>query len=161
MNKRQSNRDGEQNVSKFLVLMLELLMNFRDLELKIFNFSPLLAISVLQHDNILLGNGSSELIDLMIRLAPEGDYALGPVEVQYKEYENSCQRYGRAKVADDAIRDARVHAFVNPTNPTGQYLPVQHTMKYIEENCSDGRFVWPFFTTLYSPRFFFVECIVD
>ena len=94
-----------------------------------------------QHDNILLGNGSSELIDLIIRLVPEGNYALGPVEVQYKEYENSCQRYGRVKVADDKIRDAKLHAFVNPTNPTGDYLSVEQVMKYIEENCSDGRFV--------------------
>lgn len=94
----------------------------------------------LNHDNILLGNGSSELIDLIIRLVPEGGYALGPVEVQYKEYENSCQRYGRVKVADNRIGDAKVHAFVNPTNPTGQYLPIEETKKYIEENCSDGSF---------------------
>merc|ERR1719433_1918217 len=35
----------------------------------------------LPHDYLLMGNGSSELIDLIIRLAPAGSYSVGPNEV--------------------------------------------------------------------------------
>ena len=85
-----------------------------------------------------MGNGSSELIDLIIRLAPRGNYAVGPNEVQYKEYENSCHRYDR--VLAENPKEASLHVFVNPTNPTGEYLSVEKTKSYIEETCRNGRY---------------------
>ena len=92
-----------------------------------------------QHDNLLMGNGSSELIDLIIRLAPSGPYSVGPNEVQYKEYENSCHRYNRELATDP--KAAALHVFVNPTNPTGEYMTLEKTKRYIEDNCRNGRYV--------------------
>ncbi len=92
----------------------------------------------LQHDYLLMGNGSSELIDLIIRLAPKGSYSVGPNEVQYKEYENSCHRYDHELTLNP--KEAAIHVFVNPTNPTGEYLSVDKTKQYVEENCKNGRY---------------------
>jgi len=93
----------------------------------------------LPHDYLLMGNGSSELIDLIIRLAPAGSYSVGPNEVQYKEYENSCHRYNRELASNP--KSASLHVFVNPTNPTGEYLSVEKTKQYIENNCRNGSYV--------------------
>jgi histidinol-phosphate/aromatic aminotransferase/cobyric acid decarboxylase-like protein len=92
----------------------------------------------LRHDNLILGNGSSELIDLVIRLAPAGDFAVGPSDVQYKEYETSCKRYGRNQVEP---KQARLHVLVNPTNPTGEYFNLTTLTAYLEKNVSNGSYV--------------------
>jgi histidinol-phosphate/aromatic aminotransferase/cobyric acid decarboxylase-like protein len=93
----------------------------------------------LEHDYIVLGNGSSELIDLIIRLAPKGKFAVGPVDCQYKEYENSCRRYDREQT--DNLSEAQLHVIVNPTNPTGDYLSLSEMQHYLENNCKDGSYV--------------------
>ncbi|KAF9975439.1 hypothetical protein BGZ65_008249 [Modicella reniformis] len=46
-------------------------------------------------DRLLLGNGASELIDLVIRSAPTGSWKAGPWDVQYKEYQRSAETNGR------------------------------------------------------------------
>lgn len=89
---------------------------------------------------LLLGNGASELIDMIARLAPQGGWKPGNTVVQYMEYERSAHNYGRKKLNWDD-KSARLTCMVNPTNPTGDYLNVNEMKKYIEDHCGDGSFV--------------------
>lgn len=98
------------------------------------------AITADIRSRLLLGNGASELIDMIARLAPEGSWKPGNTAVQYMEYERSAHNYERKKVAWND-KSARLTCMVNPTNPTGDYLPVAEMKKFIEDNCGDGSFV--------------------
>jgi histidinol-phosphate/aromatic aminotransferase/cobyric acid decarboxylase-like protein len=89
---------------------------------------------------LILGNGASELIDMVARLAPEGSWKPGNTKVQYMEYERSATNYNRKKANWDD-KSARLTCMVNPTNPTGDYLPVEEMKKFIETNCGNGSFV--------------------
>jgi len=97
---------------------------------------------------LLLGNGASELIDLVIRdhvppaaagdarcWKPGADYGL-----QYKEYERSAQAAGFTVVPHDDV-SASVTCFVNPNNPTGEYFSVEEVKARIEQNCMPGSHV--------------------
>ena len=89
---------------------------------------------------LILGNGASELIDMVARLAPQGHWKPGNTRVQYMEYERSATNYERKK-SQWHDKSARLTCMVNPTNPTGDYLPVEEMKKYIEVHCGDGSFV--------------------
>ena len=90
------------------------------------------------HDRLILGNGASELIDLVVRASPEGSWSAGPTKVQYKEYQRSAQSHGRAVVAAGSTRSATFVSLVNPTNPTGDYMDIQAMRTWIEANVQDG-----------------------
>jgi histidinol-phosphate/aromatic aminotransferase/cobyric acid decarboxylase-like protein len=104
---------------------------------------------------LLLGNGASELIDLVVRISPEGAWKPGPSVVQYKEYERSgmigrlidqCSRvlasaHGRVILSRNASAPAAVFSLVNPTNPTGDYMDLATIKAWIEENVNDGAVV--------------------
>jgi len=93
---------------------------------------------------LLLGNGASELIDLVIRdHQPAGERlwkAGAPNGTQYKEYERSAQAAGYRVVAHDDKR-ASVTCFVNPNNPTGAYENVESIKRSIQEQCAPGSHV--------------------
>lgn len=89
---------------------------------------------------LILGNGASELIDMVARLAPEGGWKPGNTMVQYMEYERSAHNYLRKKL-EWSDKSARLTCMVNPTNPTGDYLNVDEMKAFIETNCGDGSFV--------------------
>ena len=89
---------------------------------------------------LILGNGASELIDMVARLAPEGSWKPGNTHVQYMEYERSAHNYDRKKISWND-KQARLTCMVNPTNPTGDYLTITEMKSYIETNCGDGSFV--------------------
>ncbi|KAJ1991531.1 hypothetical protein H4R33_001325 [Dimargaris cristalligena] len=91
-------------------------------------------------NRLLLGNGASELIDLVVRKAPAGPWKPGPFSVQYKEYERSASTNGRPllKVNDDS--PAAIACIVNPCNPTGDYKPLNQLKKWVEANVQDGGF---------------------
>lgn len=86
---------------------------------------------------LLMGNGASELIDLVIRSVRAGGWRPGGTRTQYKEYERSSTADGRATLAWDD-RSAALTCLVNPTNPTGDYLAVDAMKKYIEDYCPDN-----------------------
>lgn len=89
---------------------------------------------------LLFGNGASELIDLICRLAPEGQYCINPhVQVQYREYQRACKNAGRTAVEDPS--KASVICLVNPNNPTGDFLERGDMESWIEKNASPGSWV--------------------
>jgi len=69
---------------------------------------------------VLLGNGASELIDLVIRVHATQNSNYYVNDLQYMEYERSCQLYGCTKTR--MIEKADIVCIVNPCNPTGQYI---------------------------------------
>lgn len=93
------------------------------------------------HSRLLLGNGASELIDLVIRDGPIGGWKpASPYGVQYKEYERSAEAAGNVR-REHTDKSALLTCVVNPNNPTGRYLPVEQMKSWIESNCADGSHV--------------------
>jgi len=111
------------------------------------NFEPAhseLAAWIQPHDpadvsaRMMLGNGASELIDLVTRIgAHPGDFTVRS-EAQYKEYERAALADGRTMVAPTSENNFGIMALVNPCNPTGEYFTVERMKKYIEDTCSNN-----------------------
>ncbi|KAJ3031263.1 hypothetical protein HDV00_008402 [Rhizophlyctis rosea] len=93
------------------------------------------------HSRLLLGNGASELIDLVTRYAPEGPWKPGPWEIQYKEYERSAIALGRNVLPHDHTTPASLTCIVNPNNPSGDYMHIEELKEYIEKTVSDNTVV--------------------
>lgn len=90
------------------------------------------------HACLQLGNGASELIDLVIRsCATVGTWRPGPSMVQYEEYKRSAEAAGfvRTSADDDS---ANLMCLVNPTNPTGDYMRIEALKSYIQARCRRG-----------------------
>ncbi len=87
--------------------------------------------------SLLLGNGASELIDLIVRDSPPGPWKPGQMLTQYKEYERSALAAGRWTVPWDH-REATLTCMVNPTNPTGDYWDLGEMQAYAERYCRAG-----------------------
>ena len=90
------------------------------------------------HACLQLGNGASELIDLVIRsCATVGTWRPGPSIVQYEEYKRSSEACGFVRTsADDDSAD--LMCLVNPTNPTGDYMHIDALKSYIKKRCRRG-----------------------
>ncbi|CAM9751600.1 unnamed protein product [Ectocarpus sp. 6 AP-2014] len=88
-------------------------------------------------ERLLLGNGASELIDLVIRNAIPGQWRPGPQRTQYKEYARSALAAGFTTAAS-TDRSATLMCLVNPTNPTGDYWGVEEMKAFIEGGCDSG-----------------------
>jgi histidinol-phosphate/aromatic aminotransferase/cobyric acid decarboxylase-like protein len=87
---------------------------------------------------LLLGNGASELIDLVTRVgAHQGSFFVQ--DTQYKEYCRAALAHGRERLEElgEADSDCALIAIVNPCNPTGEYRKVQEMKAYVEEMCTD------------------------
>ena len=82
-------------------------------------------------DNILFGNGASEVIDLLLRNLPRGNWKTNNVGFQYKEYENSCKLMGRHKVSYTNM-DVNLTVIINPNNPTGNYSRWSELVGFID-----------------------------
>ncbi|KAF9138550.1 hypothetical protein BGX30_009032 [Mortierella sp. GBA39] len=89
-------------------------------------------------ERLLLGNGASELIDLVIRSAPQGSWKAGPWDVQYKEYQRSAETNGRDILSPKGDDKANVVCIVNPCNPTGDYKSIDELKTWILENVQDN-----------------------
>jgi len=94
--------------------------------------------AVESHACLQLGNGASELIDLVIRSCTTvGTWRPGPTMVQYEEYKRSAEASGfvRTSADDDS---ANLMCLVNPTNPTGDYMRIEALKSYIQKRCRRG-----------------------
>ncbi|KAJ2655301.1 hypothetical protein IW148_006106 [Coemansia sp. RSA 1199] len=94
-----------------------------------------------EQGRLILGNGASELIDLIIRMAPAGTWKPGPFRTQYKEYERSARNNGFEMLAADSSDKANVCCLVNPCNPTGDYLELSELKSWISNNVLPGGYV--------------------
>jgi histidinol-phosphate/aromatic aminotransferase/cobyric acid decarboxylase-like protein len=88
-----------------------------------------------------------------------GPYYHGDVSLQYKEYERAAQANDRRllthSAADRGEKEARIattyirvikqlqaiSALVNPSNPSGDYMPLAALKEYIATNAADKSFV--------------------
>jgi len=92
-------------------------------------------------ERMMLGNGASELIDLLVRDVEPGFFAPGDDNnTQYKEYERSSNAAGHVTTFPGDER-SRLHCIVNPNNPTGSYKPLEDMKHYIENSVHDGSHV--------------------
>ncbi|KAJ2591916.1 hypothetical protein EV177_008810 [Coemansia sp. RSA 1804] len=94
-----------------------------------------------ERSRLILGNGASELIDLVIRMAPAGTWKPGPFRTQYKEYERSARNNNLELLSSDSTAKANVACLVNPCNPTGDYLELSEVKQWIEANVLPGGYV--------------------
>ncbi|KAL0094503.1 pyridoxal phosphate-dependent transferase [Phycomyces blakesleeanus] len=95
------------------------------------------------HGRLLMGNGASELIDLVVRKALDQarergiknpTWKGGPWNVQYQEYQRSAATNG-FKILDPSSKErADMICIVNPCNPTGDYLPIEEIKGWLEQN---------------------------
>ena len=87
---------------------------------------------------LLLGNGASELIDLVIRsCAQVGKWKGGDMLTQYKEYERSAQVNGFEKVDASCMdEDVNLICLINPTNPTGDWRSREEMKEYISQSAT-------------------------
>ncbi|KAJ3358485.1 hypothetical protein GGF32_000388 [Allomyces javanicus] len=90
------------------------------------------------HGRLLMGNGASELIDLVIRLSPHGTWKAGPWDVQYMEYQRSAETTERTILAPTSSERATLTCIVNPNNPTGEYLDIESLKRWIATNVEDN-----------------------
>jgi len=107
------------------------------------NFEPYLSelAAFLQPDDpaelgprLMLGNGASEIIDLVTRVGShEGSFSTRSA-AQYKEYERAALAAGRQQ----ADKDFAMLAVVNPCNPTGDYLSIEQMKAYIRGSSQGG-----------------------
>jgi len=88
-------------------------------------------------ERLLLGNGASELIDLVTRVgAHQGNFYVD--DTQYKEYCRAALASGRERLDDlEDAEDFALIAIVNPCNPTGIYRKVDEMKAHVEETCTD------------------------
>ncbi len=89
---------------------------------------------------LLLGNGASELVDIIIRCIPPGDWKPSNFDIQYLEYERSCTNSNRKKLSS-TDPNAILTCIINPNNPTGDYLNQSELKSYIETYCATNSYV--------------------
>ena len=89
---------------------------------------------------VLFGNGATELIDLVIRLIPSGDWKTNFVDQQYKEYSNSCRRTGRIQQQPDQM-NVKITVMINPNNPSGDFLPFDEAIRFVDQYVPDDSYL--------------------
>lgn len=82
-------------------------------------------------DQMLLGNGASEHIELLMRAAPAGPFAASPYAAAYMEYARAARVAGREQVASH--REAAVSVVIHPNSPTGDCMPIDALAEYVRE----------------------------
>jgi len=93
-----------------------------------------------------LGNGASELIDLITRQAPRGPFKPGPsiidnTPVQYMEYQRSAEADGRTVLHSEDSQKEAISAIINPCNPTGIFMDLEKIKLHLEMNHSNNSHV--------------------
>ncbi|KAI8086757.1 pyridoxal phosphate-dependent transferase [Halteromyces radiatus] len=96
------------------------------------------------HGRLLMGNGASELIDLVVRQClkqhdtNQPTWKGSPWNVQYQEYQRSATTNG-FKILEPSNPDrVDMLCIVNPCNPTGDYFSVEPLKAWIKANIAVG-----------------------
>jgi histidinol-phosphate/aromatic aminotransferase/cobyric acid decarboxylase-like protein len=92
------------------------------------------------NNNVLLGNGASELIDLLLRSIKTKTWRPSKSTVQFLEYERSCTLTNKEKTNWNN-KKSKLLCLINPNNPTGDYLNIDEMKKYIIDNCEEDTYV--------------------
>ncbi|ORZ14046.1 pyridoxal phosphate-dependent transferase [Absidia repens] len=99
------------------------------------------------HGRLLMGNGASELIDLVVRRClkqQEGSsdsqptWKGSPWNVQYQEYQRSATTNGFKILPPSSPDRVNMLCIVNPCNPTGDYFSVEPLKAWIKANIAAG-----------------------
>ena len=90
--------------------------------------------------NVLFGNGASEMIDIIIRNIPAGNWKMNDVDTQYREYNNACIKTNRKQLAHND-QNANLSIIINPNNPTGDFLKWSDLQAYIETSVRDNSYL--------------------
>jgi histidinol-phosphate/aromatic aminotransferase/cobyric acid decarboxylase-like protein len=95
------------------------------------------------HGRLIIGNGASELIDLIARtVSPNSRWRSGPWDAQYKEYERAALNAGCELLSSDSTTTpADLLCLVNPCNPTGDYMSLDQVQTWISINAADQAIV--------------------
>ena len=102
-------------------------------------------------DQILLGNGASEFIDIVPRLYPRGcRWRPGPWAAQFMEYERAATNAGHTKVPWDQ-HDAELTIMINPNSPTGDVIPFNDLRELIKIDDKSTFIIDESFIMCYGP----------
>ncbi|KAI9469968.1 MAG: pyridoxal phosphate-dependent transferase [Benjaminiella poitrasii] len=104
--------------------------------------------SYIEHQGrLLMGNGASELIDLVVRKAlllftqrgiQKPTWKGSPWNVQYREYQRSAETNGFDILDPSNPEKVDMICIVNPCNPTGDYFSVEPLKEWIRNNVKSG-----------------------
>lgn len=83
-------------------------------------------------DKLLVGNGASEFIDLVMRTAPPGPFKPGPYKAAYMEYNRAAIASGREILPYADERDAGVTVVIHPNSPTGDCMSLDGLRDVLE-----------------------------
>ncbi|KAH0792288.1 histidinol-phosphate aminotransferase [Histomonas meleagridis] len=102
-------------------------------------------------EQILLGNGASEFIDIIPRLFPRGTkWRPGPWGAQFMEYERAATNAGLIKVPWED-NTAPLTIMINPNSPTGDYIPFEEFRKLAQKDDKTTFVVDESFISCYGP----------
>jgi histidinol-phosphate/aromatic aminotransferase/cobyric acid decarboxylase-like protein len=90
-------------------------------------------------NRLLIGNGASEFIDLIMRLAPAGAYRTGPFIASYKEYERAAKVAGRTVIPhSDKATKAGVTVIIHPNSPSGEFMELPELEAVVQAAQAEG-----------------------
>ncbi len=102
----------------------------------------------IQPDNIIPGNGSSEIIRLVAECVIEKDDTVLIPQPTFAEYEQQCRLFGAnilytkqedvTTITDELLEKARIFFVCNPNNPTGALMP-RKDMLVLAKRCEKNR----------------------
>ena len=99
----------------------------------------------------LMGNGSSELIDVTCRIFKPGTtWRPGPWPAQYLEYNRAAKSAGLVKVPA-GTQSADLTIFVNPNSPTGNFLELDEIRKMLDADPKSTFIIDESFLICYGP----------
>ena len=94
-------------------------------------------------DQLLLGNGASEFIDLVMRVATReggGAYRVGPFDAAYREYDRAAAAAGRPTYSWQQVQRGLpdghrigVTVIIHPNSPTGDFTPLDQLEAWIRQ----------------------------
>lgn len=82
-------------------------------------------------ERMLVSNGASEMIELLMRVAPKGPFRASPYVAGYMEYVRAARAAGRETT--QSHRDAAVSVVIHPNSPTGHCMTLDELHTYTAE----------------------------